>query len=123
VDFRWAGDANIFLAIELAAGGAATRMVPKVGGAPPPGEAMQGHRARAFLCLHVSWGAHGAAGGCRRKPRGQAHTLQPQNPAPASPRAPRSPRRSRTWRCRAPCASPWRPFCPRSPALAPPPCP
>jgi len=30
VDFRWAGDANIFLAIELPAGGNATRMVPKV---------------------------------------------------------------------------------------------
>lgn len=30
IDFRWAGDANIFLAIELPAGGAATRMVPKV---------------------------------------------------------------------------------------------
>jgi hypothetical protein len=30
VDFRWAGDANIFLAIELPAGGSATRMVPKV---------------------------------------------------------------------------------------------
>lgn len=30
VDYRWAGDANIFLAIELAAGGKATRMVPKV---------------------------------------------------------------------------------------------
>ena len=30
VDFRWAGDADIFLAIELPAGGAATRMVPKV---------------------------------------------------------------------------------------------
>lgn len=30
VDYRWAGDANIFLAIELPAGGQATRMVPKV---------------------------------------------------------------------------------------------
>lgn len=30
VDYRWAGDANIFLAIELPAGGSATRMVPKV---------------------------------------------------------------------------------------------
>lgn len=30
VDFRWAGDADIFLAIELPAGGSATRMVPKV---------------------------------------------------------------------------------------------
>lgn len=30
IDFRWAGDANIFLAIELPAGGSATRMVPKV---------------------------------------------------------------------------------------------
>ncbi len=30
LDFRWAGDARIFLAIELFAGGAATRMVPKV---------------------------------------------------------------------------------------------
>lgn len=30
IDFRWAGDANIFLAIELPAGGTATRMVPKV---------------------------------------------------------------------------------------------
>lgn len=30
VDYRWSGDANIFLAIELPAGGSATRMVPKV---------------------------------------------------------------------------------------------
>lgn len=30
VDYRWAGDANIFLAIELPAGGQATRLVPKV---------------------------------------------------------------------------------------------
>jgi len=30
VDYRWAGDANIFLGIELPAGGQATRMVPKV---------------------------------------------------------------------------------------------
>lgn len=30
MDFRWAGDANIYLAIELPAGGSATRMVPKV---------------------------------------------------------------------------------------------
>ncbi|KAL4853134.1 Synaptotagmin-5 [Chlorella vulgaris] len=30
VDYRWSGDANIFLAIELPAGGQATRMVPKV---------------------------------------------------------------------------------------------
>ncbi len=30
VAFRWAGDANIALAIELPAGGEATRMVPKV---------------------------------------------------------------------------------------------
>lgn len=31
IDFRWAGDANIFLAVELPAGGGLTRMVPKVG--------------------------------------------------------------------------------------------
>ena len=30
VSLRWAGDANIALAIELPAGGDATRMVPKV---------------------------------------------------------------------------------------------
>ena len=30
VGFRWSGDASIFLAIELVAGGSATRMVPKV---------------------------------------------------------------------------------------------
>ena len=30
VGFRWSGDASIFLAIELMAGGSATRMVPKV---------------------------------------------------------------------------------------------
>lgn len=30
IDFRWAGEANIAIAIELPAGGEATRMVPKV---------------------------------------------------------------------------------------------
>jgi Ca2+-dependent lipid-binding protein len=30
IDFRWASDASIFLAIELPAGGSATRMVPKI---------------------------------------------------------------------------------------------
>lgn len=39
VGFRWSGDASIFLAIELMAGGSATRMVPKVTDLAVSGEA------------------------------------------------------------------------------------
>lgn len=53
VDYRWSGDANIFLAIELPAGGSATRMVPKVSNL-----AVRWGKKRG-----AAWGRHGGMGG------------------------------------------------------------
>ncbi len=65
--FRWAGDANIAIAIELPAGGEHTRMVPKVTDLQVAGVArvilsplvpvIPGFGAAVVALRRVSWGA------------------------------------------------------------------
>ena len=55
-DFRWSGDANIFLAIELPAGGNATRMVPKARPCSP------GSLCVCVVCVCVCGGGGGGGG-------------------------------------------------------------
>ena len=82
VDFRWAGDANIHLGIEMPAGGSATRMVPKVSDLAV---------RCAHVCVRVGRACVRAC--VRARAYGSAHgTLHPSLRAcPAPPLPPRPP--------------------------------